>query len=154
MGTIASQITSLTIVYSTVHSDADQRKHQISVSLAFVRGIHRGPVNSPHKLSVTRKMFPLDDVIMLHQVIDMMIEELDLLSIIRHSGCQKGFPTYRSLKYTMNNMYNSKQQWWFSDLTFCCHLFLFGFVEMKKKTYGNKDKEETAKGCVWKQCRL
>ena len=49
MGTIASQIISPTIVYSTVYSDADQRKHQSSVSLAFVRGIHRGPVNSPHK---------------------------------------------------------------------------------------------------------
>ena len=46
MGTTASQITSLTIVYSTVCSGADQRKHQSSASLAFVRGIHRGPVNS------------------------------------------------------------------------------------------------------------
>ena len=64
MGALASQITSLTIVYSTVYSDADQRKHQSSVSLAFVRGIHRGPVNSPHKWPVTRKMFPFDDVIM------------------------------------------------------------------------------------------
>ena len=65
MGLIASQITSLTIVYSTVYSDADQRKHQNSASLAFVRGIHRGPVNSPHKWPVTRKMFPFDDVIMM-----------------------------------------------------------------------------------------
>ena len=64
MGAIASQITSLTIVYSTVYSDADQRKHQCSASLAFVRGIHRGPVNSPHKWPVTRKMYPFDDVIM------------------------------------------------------------------------------------------
>ena len=64
MGMMASQITSLTIVYSTVYSGADQRKHQSSASLAFVRGIHRGPVNSPHKWPVTRKMFPFDDVIM------------------------------------------------------------------------------------------
>ena len=64
MGVIASQITSLTIVYSAVYSGADQRKHQSSASLAFVRGIHRGPVNSPHKWLVTRKMFPFDDVIM------------------------------------------------------------------------------------------
>ena len=63
MGAIASQITSLTIVYSTVYSGAGQRKHQSSASLAFVRGIHRGPVNSPHKWPVTRKMFPFDDVI-------------------------------------------------------------------------------------------
>ena len=64
MGTIAYHITSLTIVYSTFYSGADQRKHQSSASLAFVRGIHRGPVNSPHKWPVTRKMFPFDDVIM------------------------------------------------------------------------------------------
>ena len=64
MGAISSQITSLTIVYSIVYSGADQRKHQSSASLAFVRGIHRGPVNSPHKRPVTRKMFPFDDVIM------------------------------------------------------------------------------------------
>ena len=63
MGAMASQITSLTIVYSTVYSDADQRKHQSSASVAFVRGVHRGPVNSPHKWPVTRKMFPFDDVI-------------------------------------------------------------------------------------------
>ena len=42
MTTIASQITSLTVVYSIVYSDADQRKHQSSASLAFVWGIHRG----------------------------------------------------------------------------------------------------------------
>ena len=63
MGAMASQITSLTIVYSNVHSGADQRKHRSSALLAFVRGIHRWPVNSPHKWPVTRKMFPLDDVI-------------------------------------------------------------------------------------------
>ena len=65
MGTVASQITSLTIVYTTVYSNADQSKHQSSASLAFVWGIHRGPVNSPHKWPVTRKMLPFDDVIMI-----------------------------------------------------------------------------------------
>ena len=68
MGAIASQITSLTIVYSTVYSDANQRKHQSLTSLAFVREIHRGPLNSPHKWPVTRKMFPFDDVIMSYAV--------------------------------------------------------------------------------------
>ena len=42
MATMASQITSLTVVYSTVYSGVDQRKHQSSASLAFVRGVHRG----------------------------------------------------------------------------------------------------------------
>ena len=61
MSTMASQITSRTIVYTTVYSDADQRKHQSSASLAFVWGIHRGP----HKGPVTQKIFPFDDVIMI-----------------------------------------------------------------------------------------
>ena len=65
MGSMASQITSLTIVYSAICSGLDRRKHQSSASLASVRGIHRGPVNSPHKWPVTRKMFPFDDVIMI-----------------------------------------------------------------------------------------
>ena len=64
ISTMASQITSLTIVYSIVHSGADQTNHQISASLAFVWGVHRWPVNSPHKEQVIRKMFPFDDVIM------------------------------------------------------------------------------------------
>ena len=62
---LASQITSLTVVYSIVYSSVNQRKHQSSASLAFVREIHRGPVNFPHKWPVTRKMFPFDDVIMI-----------------------------------------------------------------------------------------
>ena len=76
MGTIASQITSLTSVYSTVYSGADQSKHQSSASLAFVWGIHRGPVNSPHKWPVTRKMFPFDDVIMLKEMLNNIIWSL------------------------------------------------------------------------------
>ena len=63
MGAMASQITSLKIVYSTV-IQVQIKEHQSSASLAFVRGINRCPVNSPHKWPVTRKMFPFDDVIM------------------------------------------------------------------------------------------
>ena len=59
---VPSQITGVPIGYSIVCSGADRRKS--SASLAFVRGIHRSPVNSPHKGPVTRKMFPFDDVIM------------------------------------------------------------------------------------------
>ena len=61
----ASQTTSITIVYSTVYSRRRSKKaSKLRASLAFVRGIHRSPVNSPHKGQVTRKMFPFDDVIM------------------------------------------------------------------------------------------
>ena len=63
MSVMASQITRLTIVYSTVYSGAEHRQHLSSASLAFVRGIHRSPVNSLHKGPVTRKMFPFDEVI-------------------------------------------------------------------------------------------
>ena len=51
-----------------LHSGVDQRKHQSSVSLAFVLEIHRWPVNSPHKWPVTRNMFPCDDVIMVPRI--------------------------------------------------------------------------------------
>ena len=64
IGPMASQITSLNIIYSTVYSGADQRKLQSSASLAFVQGIHRWTVNSPHKWPVARNMFTFDDVIM------------------------------------------------------------------------------------------
>ena len=64
MSTMVSQTTSLTTVYSSVYSGADQRKHQSSATLAFVTGIHLWPVNSPHTGPVTWKMFPFDDVIM------------------------------------------------------------------------------------------
>ena len=64
MGAMASQNINLTIVNSTIYSGANQRIHQSSASLAFMRGIHRWPVNSPHKGPVTRKVFPFDNVIM------------------------------------------------------------------------------------------
>ena len=63
MSAMVSQTTSFMIVYSTVYSGTDQRKHQSSASLAFVRGIHWWLVNSPHKGPVTQKMFPFDYII-------------------------------------------------------------------------------------------
>ena len=59
MGVMASQITSFTILYSTVYSGADQRKHQCSTSLAFVQRIHWWPMNSLYKWPETQKMFHL-----------------------------------------------------------------------------------------------
>ena len=67
MATMASQTASLTTVYSTVYSGIYQRGHQSSASLAFVREIHRWPVNSPHKGPVTRKRFSFYDIIMISQ---------------------------------------------------------------------------------------
>ena len=64
MSVMSSQITGISIVCSTVCSGADQRKHQSSASLAFVREIQRWPVHSLHNWPVTRKTFPFDDIIM------------------------------------------------------------------------------------------
>ena len=80
------QITSLTIVYSTVYSGADQRKHQSSASLAFVRGIHRWPLNSPLKWQVTGKLLPFDDVI-----ISFMVGIWYCTPVICCSWCQHNF---------------------------------------------------------------
>ena len=66
MSIMESQITSRTIVCSNIYSGPDQRKHQSSAALTFVRGIQRGLVTSPHTGTVTRKMFPFDDAIMVH----------------------------------------------------------------------------------------
>ena len=67
MGAMASLFTSLAIVYSIVYlAGTDQRKHHSSALLAFVRGIHQWPVNSPHKKPVTRIMSLFDDVIMIN----------------------------------------------------------------------------------------
>ena len=64
MGVKSSQITGVSIVCSTYCPGAYQRKHQSSASLAFVRGIHRWPVDSPHKRPVTQIICPFDDAIM------------------------------------------------------------------------------------------
>ena len=61
------------IVYSAVYSGTDQS----SMSLTFVRGIHPCPVNARHKDTVTRKMFPFDDVIMSRRVAMYWIRKSD-----------------------------------------------------------------------------
>ena len=71
MVAMASHITGVWGVWSNVWSSADQIKHQSSAPLVFVRGNHRLPVDSPHKGSVTRIMFPFDDVIISTGIIAM-----------------------------------------------------------------------------------
>ena len=104
MGTVASQITSIAIVYSTVYSDADQRKHQSSASLAFVPGIHRGPVNSPHKGPVTRKMFPFDDVIMHRTLHGIYLDLSKLVSAVCPKSLKKNSYWITKNNY-ISNMY-------------------------------------------------
>ena len=83
MGMMAYQITSLASVYSIVYSDADQRKHQSSASLAFVRDIHQWPGNAPHKGPVTRKCFNL------------MTSSCSLFTFRHFSPVTGGFPSQR-----------------------------------------------------------
>ena len=104
MGAKASQITSLTIVYSAVYSDANQRKYQSSASLAFERGIHRGPVNSPHKWPVPRKMFPFDDVIMdCHWTV--VIEYHKTMSLQWRHNERNGVSNHRRLDSLVNRLF-------------------------------------------------
>ena len=64
MSAMASEITGVVIVFTTVGSGAYEKASRLCV---FVRGIHRWPVNSPHKRPITQKMFPLDDYIMTYR---------------------------------------------------------------------------------------
>ena len=98
MGTTASQITSLMIVYSTVYSGTNQRKHQSPASLAFVRVIHRWPVNSPHKGPVTRKMFPFDYFIMVPQTVFQLNSKYDQKS--QCSGLRYAQPITSKIAHT------------------------------------------------------
>ena len=132
MGAAVSQITSLTIVYPTVYSGADQRKHQSSASLAFVWEIHRWPVNSPHKGPVTWKMLPFDDVIMCSR--DQAAKHLPL-GILIWWELPYDILNFRSVKIvsTFGNVYH----WTVSEAMFrasvcsvnCC---LFSMVTMVK----------------------
>ena len=139
MGAIASQITSLTVVYSVVYSDVDQRKHQSSVSLAFVRGIHRGPLNSPHKWPVMRKMFPFDDLIMkLYDLCSVFVTALLYRTLCYnrdHSGYGFGHWDKALHSNTLSHWLNSYPCWramvypirytWFMCLLFCCGHILY-----------------------------
>ena len=71
MSAIETKITDVLIAY--IYSGADVRTHQSSTSLAFVRGIHRWPVNSPHKGPVMRNLFPFDNVNMDKQYEDCLL---------------------------------------------------------------------------------
>ena len=128
MSTVASQITNLSIVYSTVYSAADQRKYQSSASLAFVRGFHRWPVNSPHKGPVTRKMFPFDDVIMIwwrhhvkfenHRIIFIIIATHPVIYCkLRFMNKTIYIPKYISYSHYSVSSCDSEHVWYWCDWT-------------------------------------
>ena len=95
---ITMTITCVSIVFSIVWSGADQRKHESSVLLAFVRRIHRWPVDSPHKGPVTRKMFPFADAV-----------------ITRVAACQQWLLLYQQLGFST---LRSRQNVWMKTCAF------------------------------------
>ena len=101
MSAMTSQITGITIVYSIVFSGADQRKHQSSASLAFVRRIHRWLVNSPHKGPKTRKMFHL-----------MTSHDPGLSSLMEHWLHQTVTLVIYLYRLVREQLCNSRQVWW------------------------------------------
>ena len=94
MNAMMSQFTSLTIVYSTFYSVANQRNHQSSAWLAFLKGIQRWPVNSPHKGPVTWKMFPFDDVIMEWQ--NRAAQCQSMKTMVKHGHIKNHFISWQS----------------------------------------------------------
>ena len=132
MDTMASQITSLMIVYSTIYSGADERQHQGSVSLAFVRGIHGWRVNSPHKGPVTWKMFPFDDVIMIALLEGLKVGSLTTFNANRKTPCRRSIKTQlwvtrMVIKPDQRNPW-IKDQLWNNLLSTILHLQLPNFV--------------------------
>ena len=113
MSTMASsQINSFANVYSTLYSGADQRKHLSSASLAFVWGIHRWRLNSPHKGPVTRKILPFDDVTnnqnslaMTHEVHSEFGCGEFLAPKTKHAGPAKAY------KSVLSRMYLAPMEW-------------------------------------------
>ena len=111
------------LTQSFIHA---QIKENITASLAFVRGIHRGPLNPPHKGSVTRKLFPFDDVIMGKKGCSSLY-----LSLITVCWKQQRSGTRDKTKY------NNKL---FCNLLHCCRpppaeTIQVNFAEAKKATF-------------------
>ena len=152
MSAMASQMTSLAIVYSTIYSRADQRKHQKYTSLAFVWGIHRWPVNSPHKGPVTRKIVPFGDVIMKPLWVYVSITHDDVIKW-KHYLCYWPFcagnslvtgkfpsqrPVTRSFDVFHDLCLNKRlsEQWWGWCLR--CHRAHYDITVMKLGPFGSQ----------------
>ena len=115
MSAMASQITSVSIICSTIGSGVDRRKHHSSGSLAFVQGNHRRPVNSLHKGPVTRKMFPFGNVIM------------SIGSNVKHiCNCKR--PPYLTSHLTEVAIMSNQRKYQATDGLHCPCLFCFVMI--------------------------
>ena len=162
MGAMASQITSLTIVYSTVYSVEDQRKHQSSASLAFVWGSHRRPVNSPHKGPVTRKLFPFDDVIMWEECSTGSLSDpysrtkgayRQGNSLERNAALSKihNQPAYKHDKWASNTLKLKRNGWHFANEIFkwIYWIKLFETIQISLNFVPNDTKSTLFKAMAW-----
>ena len=103
MGTMASQIISLILVYSTVYSVADQRKQQSSVSLDFSEGTPRWPMDSPFTRSIMLKLFSFNDVTIRPLKLRIQTHLIYLVEITVTSHESHGISNHQEL----NRLFNS-----------------------------------------------
>ena len=115
MSTLASQITYMTIVWSTACSGIDQRKHQSSASLAFVKGIHQWLVDSPHKGPVTWEMCPFD--VIMSKMNDKYMHQWTWPSLVQIMAC----------------LFDAKASIWTNHELFSIGPFGLNFIEIRIK---------------------
>ena len=116
MSAIASRITSLTIVYSTVCSRRRSKKTSKIRVTGLCEGIHRWPVNSPHKGTVTRKMFPFEDVI-----VKRLTGQVSTSTVIcpRWAPCWPHEPCYQGWAFEVRRWVNNCIQSLFRNVITC-----------------------------------
>ena len=122
MSATTSQITGVSIVCSTVGSGADQRKHQSSASLTFVRGIQRWPVNSSHKRPVkTQKTFHL-----MTSWLEILVcaDEIDAASTPQFDGLLQDCNISVANALEILQSWTEPSSWYVNKMNMiCCHLF-------------------------------
>ena len=125
MSAMASQITSVSIVCSSVYLGADQRKLQSFASLAFVRGIHRSPVDSPYKGQQRRKCFHLMTSSWLRYIINHQWSEWSIN--VHVYSTSKRIPHNATIRYILWNMHGIVVSYFVVVMLSCvtnpCHLF-------------------------------
>ena len=94
MGAMTSQITSVSVVCSTVCWGADHRKHQSSASLAFTRE-YRWPIDSPHKGPSDAENIPFDDVIIFFDISQKRFIQI----VCVYAVCGKKLPEMHVVSY-------------------------------------------------------
>ena len=127
MGAMASQITNVSIVCSTACSGSDQLRYQSSATLAFMRIIHRWPVDSHHKGPVTRKMFPFDDVIMYSSDSSTLHMGYQIDSAANFHGFP--FSLYPRIQLWCQKSINNSLKWW-KLIILASPIFPFRVVKM------------------------